>query len=141
MKKVVLSFLFASCIVVTSCKKSEEKKEDDMKEVETEVVTEVVTKVEKETELIVENTDSDGFVDIEIPQFSNEDVVKNLKAYSLYARNYIAAKGDSEKLEELAEEGSQILKEGREMVGKLSKADQDNYAKTIAQIQTKIQAK
>lgn len=134
MKKVVLSLMLASCIVATSCKSKEEKKDEVTNEVETEVVTEVET----ETELLVENTDSDGFVDIEIPQFSDDAVKENLKEYSLFARNYIAAKGDSETLESLAVEGKEILKEGREMVAKLPKTDQDAYAKTIALIQAKM---
>lgn|GEM_PF-6168090 len=53
------------------------KKDNVIKDVE----TEVNTKVEAEIELIVKNTNLNRFVDIEILQLSNPNVVENLKAY------------------------------------------------------------
>lgn len=131
MKKAVLSMFLVGALVSTSCKGKTETKEE-VKEVETEVVTET------ETELIVEDPSEVGFVDITIPEFSNDAVVENLKSYALYARDYIAADGNVAKITGMAATGKKLLDEGREMVAKLPKEDQDNYAKVIAQIQAKM---
>ncbi|GAB7258191.1 hypothetical protein [uncultured Polaribacter sp.] len=135
--KKLLSIVFIGALMFTSCKSNTK----DVKEIkETEVLentTEVVKK-EVETDIVVEKPMESGLVGITIPSFSNDKIVENLKAYTVYARDYIAADGNVAKITSIAAKGKKLLDEGREMASKLPKEEQEMYAKVMAQIQSKM---
>lgn len=116
-------------LLITSCKG--EKKEE----------VKAIEKVKTEGKKTIEPKKGEGktvIMGVEIPSFSNKAVETNLKLYALHARKYVSAKGDIAKITAMAPRGKKILNEGREMVSKLSKEEQDMYAKVMAEIQSKM---
>ncbi|MDB2385254.1 hypothetical protein N9V96_02150 [Polaribacter sp.] len=148
MKKVFLLSVIACGLVFTSCKKETTKPEEEVsieeqleiveKEAEDVDISEVETEEDEEETILIESPSYEVIVDITIPDFSDDRVEESLKKYVVYARDYVAAKGDEDKQAELAEEGKKITNDARSIVRFLKEDEQDKYAETIAMIQKKM---
>ncbi|WP_298763228.1 hypothetical protein [uncultured Polaribacter sp.] len=77
---------------------------------------------------------------VTIPTFSNPAVTENLKEYAAYAKDYIAAKGNTLKISQLAPKGAELLAKGKELSSSLNAAELTKYNSVIATIKSKLTA-
>jgi len=116
MKKLVLSALFASSILVVSCQKKEPVVEEQTS-TETTTTTDPVT----ETETTTTTTETT----LEVPKFSSPEVQKYAEKYTAYVKQTIEAakSGDAAKISELQAKAAEWTKKGTEIAGKLTAED------------------
>jgi hypothetical protein len=146
MKKIVAVVLLTGTLFATSCKK--EVKADAVKNETIETVDEATKKVEsvaKEVKKEVEavKTEATKMMDsalegVQIPEFSNPAVTENLKKYATYAKDYIAAKGNTLKLAGLAKTGASLLTEGKTLASKLDASELTKYNSVLSAIKAKM---
>ena len=116
MKKLVLSALFASTILVVSC----EKKEPVVEET---ITTETETTIDPNTETQTTTTTTE--TTLEVPNFSSPDAQKLAEEYTAYVKQSIEAakSGDTAKMTELQAKAGEWTKKQTELAGKLSAED------------------
>ncbi|WP_369048980.1 hypothetical protein [Tenacibaculum sp. UWU-22] len=155
MKKVILSVLIASSLLAVSCKQAK-KSAQDLKDATVEAADKAVDAT-KDAASAVKETAGDAVdaagdaVDaakdavsgqilegIEIPEFSNPEVAKNLADYAAYAKEYIAANGNVAKISELASKGKELLEKGKELASKLDATELAKYKSVLTAIQSKM---
>lgn len=153
MKKVVLSVLVASSLMATSCKKAKEAGKETVNATE-KVATEAVKKTEevvdahtadmadasevetvKKVEAAVAAAKSLG---IDIPTFDKAELTQNLGDYALYAKDYIAAKGNVAQISKLAPKGAELLKKGQELLKGADAATVTKFNTALTALQSKM---
>ncbi len=132
MKKLVLSALFASSILVVSCQKKEAV-------VESESTTETTTTTDPA--MGTETTTTTTETTLEVPKFSSPEVQKFAEEYTAYAKQQMEAvkSGDAAKVSELQAKSAEWTKKQTEIAGKLTAEDaklwQDYSTKLTDQLQ------
>src|SRR5690606_5196115 len=111
MKKLVLSALFASSILVVSCQKKEAV-------VESESTTETTTTTDPA--MVTETTTTTTETTLEVPKFSSPEVQKFAEEYTAYAKQQMEAvkSGDAAKISELQAKSAEWTKKQTEIAGK-----------------------
>ncbi|WP_442265330.1 hypothetical protein ACSIGC_13475 [Tenacibaculum sp. ZS6-P6] len=149
MKKVILSVFVVGSLLATSCKQAKEAKEEVKEATETVVektgdaantVVEETKEVVEEAKEVVEEavkTVESAIEGVTIPEFKDPKVGEHLKAYSEYAKEYIAEGKDAYKNVALVKKGADLLAKGKEIVGGLD----EEASKKFNSVMTAIQAK
>ena len=134
MKKLVLSALFASTMLVVSC--------DNKKGVEETTTTETETTVDPVTDTQTTTTTTE--TTLEVPKFSSPEAQKMAEEYTAYVKQSMEAakSGDAAKISELQAKSAEWTKKQTELAAKLTPEDvklwQDYYAKLAQQQQAPI---
>ncbi|MEG0917740.1 MAG: hypothetical protein RSF68_12080 [Myroides sp.] len=134
MKKLVLSALFASAMLVVSC--------DKKQGVEEKTTTETETTVDPATETQTTTTTTE--TTLEVPKFSSPEVQKFAEEYTAYVKQSMEAakSGDAAKISELQAKATEWTKKQTELAGKLTPEDaklwQDYYMKLSEQMTAPI---
>lgn len=115
MKKLVLSALFASTMLVVSC--------DKKKGVEETTTTETETTVDAATETQTTTTTTE--TTLEVPKFSSPEAQKFAEEYTAYVKEQMEAakSGDAAKIQELQAKSAEWTKRQTELATKLTPAD------------------
>lgn len=133
MKKLVLSALFASSMLVVSCNKKEPV-------VEEQTTTETTTTTDPVTE--TETTTTTTETTLEVPKFSSPEVQKYAEEYTAFVKDQVAAakSGDAAKVTELQAKAAEWAKKGQTAMAKFTPEDAklwaDYYAKLGEQLQS-----
>lgn len=130
MKKLVLSALFASTMLVVSC--------DKKKGVEETTTTETETTVDPATETATTTTTTE--TTLEVPKFSSPEAQKMAEEYTAYVKESMEAakSGDAAKIQELQAKAADWTKKQTELAAKLTPADAklwQEYATKLAEQQ------
>lgn len=130
MKKLVLSALFASTMLVVSC--------DNKKGVEETTTTETETTVDPATETQTTTTTTE--TTLEVPKFSSPEAQKFAEEYTAFAKEQMEAvkSGDAAKIQELQAKAAEWTKKQTELAAKLTPEDVklwQEYAMKLAQQQ------
>lgn len=147
MKKVILSAFVVGSLVATSCKKAKEVSKDAVNKTE-KVAKETVKKVEKVIDTNVGEVSAASKklnaaievakgMGVNIPSFEKPELTQNLADYAVYAKDYIAAKGNVAAITKLAPKGAELLKKGQELL----KGADDATVKKFKTVLTALQAK
>lgn len=134
MKKLVLSALFASTMLVVSC--------DKKKGVEETTTTETETTVDAATETQTTTTTTE--TTLEVPKFSSPEAQKFAEEYTAYVKEQMEAakSGDAAKIQELQAKSAEWAKRQTELAAKLTPEDvklwQEYYAKLAEQMAAPI---
>ena len=115
MKKLVLSALFASTMLVVSC--------DNKKGVEETTTTETETTVDPATETQTTTTTTE--TTLEVPKFSSPEAQKFAEEYTAYVKQSMEAakSGDAAKISELQAKSAEWTKKQTELAAKLTPED------------------
>ncbi|UUV22438.1 hypothetical protein MG290_09460 [Flavobacterium sp. CBA20B-1] len=116
MKKLVLSAVFASAMLVVSC---DEKKAA----VEETTTTETETTVDPATETQTTTTTTE--TTLEVPKFSSPEAQKMAEEYTAFIKEQMdaAKSGDAAKITELQAKATEWSKKQAELAGKLTAED------------------
>lgn len=130
MKKLVLSALFASTMLVVSC--------DKKKGVEETTTTETETTVDPVTDTQTTTTTTE--TTLEVPKFNSPEAQKFAEEYTAYVKEQMEAakSGDAAKIQELQAKAAEWTKRQTELAAKLTPADAklwQEYAMKLAQQQ------
>ncbi len=154
MKKVILSAFVVAALLATSCKKAKEAGEE-LKE-GTEAVVDgakegaeaVVDGAKEGTTAVVEGAKdlaekagsavTSAVEGVEIPEFEDPKVGEHLKAYSEYAKDYIAKGKDAYKDTALVQKGADLLAKGKEIVKGLDAESATKFNSVVTALQSKM---
>ncbi len=168
MKKVILSVLVVGSLLATSCKKAKKagnelkestenvvnKTTEATKNAANEVVDatkkavektgEKVEEVGKKIEEAVIDTKTEQAIavakemGIEIPTFKKPELTQNLANYAVYAKDYLATKGNVTEIAKLAPKGKELLTKGKELLNGLDAETTKKYTAVLNAIQSKM---
>lgn len=147
MKKVILTVCVAGALLATSCKKAKEAGSDVVNATE-KVAGEATEAVKEGADKVVdgakEMADKAGDMlesaieGVAIPKFEDAKVGEHLKAYSEYAKEYIAAGKDAYKNAALMSKGKDLLAKGKEILGSLDAESAKKFQGVMSAIQSKM---
>ena len=129
MKKVILSTLFASAVVFTSCKKEEPKVETT-----TETTTSTTETTPTETNTAEDINTSVG--EVEVPKMSNPEAQKFVDEYAAFTKEQINAvkSGDATKIQEFSTKAQEWATKAQTYASKLTPEDQKLWAEYVTKV-------
>lgn len=154
MKKVILSVFVVATLLATGCKKAQEAGKD-LKDATVEAADKAGDVVADGANKVVDGAESvvDGAKDladkagdaitsaiegVTIPKFEDPKVGEHLQAYTAYAKEYIAAKGDVVKNGALAKKGVELAAKGKEILASLDAESAAKFKSVMNAIQSKM---
>ena len=140
MKKVILSVLVAGALLATGCKKAQEAGKD-MKDATEKVVTENADALKEGAEKALDGAKEmveSALEGVSSPAFEDAKVGEHLKAYSEYAKEYIAAGTDAYKNADLMAKGKDLMTKGKDIVASLDGESAKKFTAVMNAIQSKM---
>ncbi len=144
MKKIILSVLVAGTLLATGCKKAKEAG-NDLKNATEKAAGKALDVTKAAGNAVVDDAANavgdaieSAISGISIPKFEDPKVGEHLKAYSEYAKDYIANKGDVLKNASLAKKGIELAKKGKEILGSLDSESAKKFKSVMSAIQSKM---
>lgn len=133
MKKLVLSALFASALLVVSCQKKEPVVEESVTTEET-VTTDPVTETTT-TETTTETT-------LEVPKFASSDMQKYAEQYTAYVQDVAQAakEGNTTKVAELQGKATEWATNAQKAAANLTAEDAKLWADYSAKLTEQLQS-